>query len=85
MRTLTDGSLHNHSIRVGRVLAVSSSIDSLDFKNIVCTVGQAMAHKPETQVSLMLLEQALQFRLLKIQDLRLNLLSFRCNIKTDKV
>lgn len=47
MRTLTDGSLHNHSIRSGGALAVSCSVDCLDVKHIACPGSQAMAHKPE--------------------------------------
>lgn len=47
MGTLTDGSLHNHSIRVGGALAVSSSVHGLHPKHVVCLGGQAMAHKPE--------------------------------------
>lgn len=47
MRTLTDGSLHNHSIRIGGALAVSSSVDCLDAEHVARPGSQAMAHKPE--------------------------------------
>lgn len=50
VRTLTDGSLHNHSFRVGGTQAVSSSVDCLDSKHVVYPGSQAMAHKPENSM-----------------------------------
>lgn len=46
MRTLTDGGLYDHCIRIGGALAVSSSVDRLHPEHVVLSSGQAMAHKP---------------------------------------
>lgn len=43
---LTDGGLDNHGLRVSGVQAVSSGVDRLHSKHIVCSSGQAVAHKP---------------------------------------
>lgn len=45
-RRLTDGGLHNHGVRVTGAQAVSSSVDRLHSKHIVCSSDQAVAHKP---------------------------------------
>lgn len=46
MRTLTDGSLNNHCVRIRGALAVPSSVDCLHSEHVVRPCGQAMAHKP---------------------------------------
>lgn len=45
-RRLTDGGLHNHGVRVAGAQAVSSSVDRLHSKHVVCPSDQAVAHKP---------------------------------------
>lgn len=45
-RRLTDGGLDNNGIRVAGAQAVSSSVDRLHSKHVVCSSDQAMAHKP---------------------------------------
>lgn len=68
MRTLTDGSLHNHSIRSGGALAVSSSVDCLDLKHVAFPGRQAVADKPENKgVKCLILTLHLDFINSKLQ------------------
>lgn len=53
MRTLTDGGLYDHCIRIRRILAVSGSIDSLHPEYIFLSGGQTVTHKPKDRETLM--------------------------------
>lgn len=57
VQRLTDGRFYKHCVRVGGVLAVACSVDSLCPEHVGCPSGQAVAHKPEHESRIQLYGQ----------------------------